>query len=61
VRFNVFDETVLILAHPKEIVGLAEPFDRTLTVGAETVDDVLFGPEPFIECAVPSSIGIFIN
>src|SRR5689334_19194881 len=40
---------------------LAEPFDRTFTVGAQAIGDVLFCPEPFIERAVPPRVRIAVN
>ena len=58
---DVFDQAFLILPHLEEIVVLAELFDWTFAVGTEAVLDIFFGPEPFIKCAVPSSVISLIN
>ena len=58
---DVFDQSILILAHFEEIVVFAELFHRAFAIGAQPVSDILLSPKPFIKCAVPSNIIIFIN
>src|SRR5205807_9939028 len=53
---DVRDETVLILAHPEEVVALAQPLDWPLTIRAEPLHDILFGPETLVEGAVPAGV-----
>ena len=59
--FDVVDEAVLILSHLEEIVVFADAFDWPVTVRAEAILDVFFGPESLVERAVPSSVVILIN
>ncbi len=58
---DVFDQTVLILAHLEKIVVLADAFDWPFAVRAEASLDVFFCPEPLVKRAVPSSIVILVN
>ena len=58
---DVFDQAILILPHLEKIVVFADAFDWTFAVGAEAIVDIFFSPEPFIKCAVPSSIVSLVN
>ena len=53
---DVCDQPFLVLAHPEEIIRLAELLDRPLTLGTEAADDIFLSPESFVECAIPTSI-----
>ena len=58
---DVFNQAILILPHLEEIVVFADAFDWPVTVRAEAILDVFFGPESLVECAVPSSVISLIN
>src|SRR5437867_5220053 len=58
---DVRDQPLLVLAHPEEIVRLAELLDRPLALRTQAADDIFLSPEPFVEGAVPARIGPLIN
>ena len=58
---DVFDQAILVLSHLEKVVVFADAFDWPFAVGAEAVLDISFRPESLVECAVPSSVIIFIN
>ena len=55
-RLDVFDEPLLVFAHPEEIVGFDDRVDRAAAFGAVAVDQILFGEEPFAADAVPALV-----
>ena len=58
---DVVDQAILILPHLEKVVVFAELARRGVYSPDRARLDIFFGPEPFIERAVPSSVVILIN
>ena len=57
----MFLQPVLILSHFEKIIVFLNLLNFTLAFRAITINEILFCPEPFIRCAIPAFVTIFIN